>query len=248
MTGAEPEEIDMFINENLDHGFCNIDITYYGSNDLGQTAPNDLNDLGQTAPNAPNDLGQMKKLCIESRRFHREYERRKEWAKRQQKRRDKKKAEKAKKDIHGRVTEESRQSHDVSSTSTSTSTSNKRYKDLGQKRVKKPSLTQVAKDTQYEFDMWWEVWPKKVQKKVARKAYAKGRRDNNMPGVKELIDITHKHIEAWKERDDPRFIPHPSTWLNGCRWEDELEGGNDDAFDELRKRHQTPDGLVQKKA
>jgi hypothetical protein len=29
-----------------------------------------------------------------------------------------------------------------------------------------------------------------------------------------------KHIERWS---DPDFIPYPASWLNGCRWEDELE-------------------------
>jgi len=27
--------------------------------------------------------------------------------------------------------------------------------------------------------------------------------------------------ESWN-RDGGRYIPHPSTWLNGRRWEDEL--------------------------
>lgn len=26
--------------------------------------------------------------------------------------------------------------------------------------------------------------------------------------------------EAWK-RDDPRWIPHPASWLNGHKWNDE---------------------------
>jgi hypothetical protein len=31
------------------------------------------------------------------------------------------------------------------------------------------------------------------------------------------------------QRDDGQFIPHPSTWLNGRRWEDE-GSQTDDAF------------------
>ena len=34
-----------------------------------------------------------------------------------------------------------------------------------------------------------------------------------------------KSIEAWKKSEqwqDKQYIPHPSTWLNGKRWEDEV--------------------------
>jgi hypothetical protein len=32
----------------------------------------------------------------------------------------------------------------------------------------------------------------------------------------------HVASEQWR-RDDGRFIPHPATWLNQRRWEDEAE-------------------------
>ena len=31
------------------------------------------------------------------------------------------------------------------------------------------------------------------------------------------------HIKFWQARGDPQFIPYPATWLNGARWEDEIE-------------------------
>ena len=34
------------------------------------------------------------------------------------------------------------------------------------------------------------------------------------------MEILPKHIERWS---DPEFIPYPASWLNGHRWEDELE-------------------------
>jgi hypothetical protein len=32
----------------------------------------------------------------------------------------------------------------------------------------------------------------------------------------------HKKSQQWV-KDNGQFIPHASTWLNGKRWEDELE-------------------------
>ena len=35
-----------------------------------------------------------------------------------------------------------------------------------------------------------------------------------------------KNSNSWK-KDDGKFIPYPSTWLNGRRWEDEFETENE---------------------
>ena len=32
----------------------------------------------------------------------------------------------------------------------------------------------------------------------------------------------HRNSEQWV-KDDGRFIPHPTTWLNGERWKDEVK-------------------------
>ena len=37
-----------------------------------------------------------------------------------------------------------------------------------------------------------------------------------------LIEATEKFAEAVKDKEK-KFIPHPTTWLNGRRWNDPIE-------------------------
>jgi hypothetical protein len=68
------------------------------------------------------------------------------------------------------------------------------------------------------FDQFWNVYPKKVGKTDARKAFAKV----EMP-VEILINAVQKQkASAQWTKDGGQFIPNPSTWLNQGRWEDEL--------------------------
>lgn len=70
------------------------------------------------------------------------------------------------------------------------------------------------------FDLFWEAYPKKKKKQDAVKAFEKIN-----PGD-ELLHFMIQKIEQEKATHDwvkegGRFIPYPSTWLNGRRWEDE---------------------------
>jgi hypothetical protein len=78
---------------------------------------------------------------------------------------------------------------------------------------KKPRLTGSA-----EFDKFWVVYPRKVNKGLAMKAWEKA-------ASKAAPALIIAAVEAWKvskDFPDPDFIPHPSSWLNGERWTDEL--------------------------
>lgn len=79
------------------------------------------------------------------------------------------------------------------------------------------------------FDAFWATYPRKVAKSEAAKAYARLRPDAATQAV--LLAALAKQAESpeWR-KDSGRFIPHPATWLNGRRWEDEGEspsGGGD---------------------
>ena len=68
------------------------------------------------------------------------------------------------------------------------------------------------------FDTFWAVYPRHTDKQTARRAFVKIAPD------KALLETMLTAIQRQKQTDqwsDPRYIPHPSTWLNGRRWEDE---------------------------
>lgn len=84
-------------------------------------------------------------------------------------------------------------------------------------RIQNPNPESNAREG--AFDAFWTAYPKKVGKGDARKAFAK---------VNVGIDVLLSAIERQKQsrqwqKDNGQFIPNPSTWLNQCRWEDELQ-------------------------
>lgn len=71
------------------------------------------------------------------------------------------------------------------------------------------------------FESFWSAYPRHTNKDAARKAFAKvNPSDELMQTMLSAIE-KQKKSEQWNS-DGGRFIPHPATWLNGKRWEDEL--------------------------
>lgn len=71
------------------------------------------------------------------------------------------------------------------------------------------------------FAAFWEAYPRKVDKQEALKVWKRlhlgnGDYDRVMQGLDR-----YRRSEQWT-KDDGRFIPHPSTWLNKRRFEDEV--------------------------
>ena len=63
------------------------------------------------------------------------------------------------------------------------------------------------------FDGFWEAYPRKTKKGDAKKAWKKVKaamREQVIEAVEEFASMVTK----------PEFIPYPSTWLNGCCWDD----------------------------
>jgi hypothetical protein len=80
-----------------------------------------------------------------------------------------------------------------------------------------PKNVELLNDISRKFDQFWAVYPRKKGKGQARTAFEKAL-------TKTDIDTILAGVEAYKEHEDmydPQFIAHPSTWLNGERWEDE---------------------------
>ena len=69
------------------------------------------------------------------------------------------------------------------------------------------------------FDEFWSLYPRKIAKAVAKKSWAKLSAEQQLMAAKAIS----AHCEYWKAKEtELEFIPHPATWLNQERWEDEL--------------------------
>lgn len=70
------------------------------------------------------------------------------------------------------------------------------------------------------FDRFWESYPRKEAKQTAKKAFEKLNPDEGL--LQKMLESVErfKGSAQWKE-DGGRFIPHPATWINQRRWEDE---------------------------
>lgn len=71
-----------------------------------------------------------------------------------------------------------------------------------------------------DFAAFWSVYPKRVDKGHALKAWTKAIKEAEPADILRGAKVYADQIEASGET---RFIPHPSTWLNGTRWTDEPE-------------------------
>jgi uncharacterized protein YdaU (DUF1376 family) len=79
------------------------------------------------------------------------------------------------------------------------------------------------------FDRFWEVYPKKVGKDAAGKAFAKRKFNaDSLRAVLQAIEA-QKASPSWR-KDGGQYIPNPATWLNEGRWQDEVSevGGQSD--------------------
>ncbi len=94
-----------------------------------------------------------------------------------------------------------------------------------------------------QFALFWKAYPRKVGKGAAEKIWEK------MKGDAEIFKKILEAIEAQKKgeswlKDNGAYIPHPSTWLNQRRWEDEVvirwqdpfKENTQEKMDEAKKR------------
>lgn len=71
------------------------------------------------------------------------------------------------------------------------------------------------------FDRFWESYPRKEAKQTAKKAFEKLNPDEALLMTMMEAIQRFKETSQWKE-ENGRFIPHPATWLNQRRWEDDI--------------------------
>lgn len=71
-----------------------------------------------------------------------------------------------------------------------------------------------------DFETFWKAYPRRIGKGNARKAYAKALR---LASPAEIAEGLARFNQAEPWRGDIQFCPHPSTWLNQERWDDEYD-------------------------
>jgi hypothetical protein len=67
------------------------------------------------------------------------------------------------------------------------------------------------------WDDFWMLYPRRVAKKDAQKAWAQMTEAQRMAAI--VACVSWRPI--WMAKD-VEFLPYPASWLRGERWEDEL--------------------------
>lgn len=80
-----------------------------------------------------------------------------------------------------------------------------------------PSASKSADDG---FSNFWKLYPKKVAKPKALKAWKKLQPTSALQDAMIMALRSQMSSAEW-QKDGGQFIPHPATWLNAHRWEDE---------------------------
>ena len=70
------------------------------------------------------------------------------------------------------------------------------------------------------FDKFYTLYPRKQGRRAAEKSWQR----LSSQEQQDALEALPNHIEYWKlKQTEKDFIPHPATWLNQGRWEDELD-------------------------
>ena len=74
------------------------------------------------------------------------------------------------------------------------------------------------------FKVWYKAYPRKIARKGAEKAWKAAEKAKELPPLDELLAILEKQkaSRSWQQ-ENGRYIPYPGTYLNGRRFEDEIE-------------------------
>lgn len=90
----------------------------------------------------------------------------------------------------------------------------------GKKEISKE--IDIVNDCTKDFDQFWNIYPRKVNKTDALNAWTKLKPDPLLfEQIVTAVKISATENPQWIQQDG-RFIPHPATYLNNRRWEDEF--------------------------
>jgi Helix-turn-helix domain len=93
-------------------------------------------------------------------------------------------------------------------------------KNTGKSITTSPAKSAGPNDDPF-FMAFWQAYPRRLGKGHARIAFRKAAM-NNDPNTIVQAAIAYGRF-VLDQQIEQQFIPHPATWLNGERWEDDLE-------------------------
>lgn len=95
------------------------------------------------------------------------------------------------------------------------------------KEINIPPISPKGEEYSSDFLAFWGAYPRKVGKGAAWKSFMRVRPDSQLLDAMLKAIRQQKGSQAWT-RDGGQYIPHPSTWLNQRRWEDELDASEEE--------------------
>lgn len=93
---------------------------------------------------------------------------------------------------------------------------------LKQGNNKKEDSPVLPFDVPSDFETFYAAYPRKIDRRDAERAYTKAIQSVSPATILTAV----KQFGASAQFKDPKFIPHPATWLNKGRWEPELLAPN----------------------
>jgi len=93
---------------------------------------------------------------------------------------------------------------------------------LPDKRREEKNILKEENTTSNRFDEWWITYPKKQEKKKAAAIWKRRKLDRIADTIIADTMARPQKCAKWQAG----YIPNPTTYLNGDRWEDEYESGN----------------------
>ena len=90
---------------------------------------------------------------------------------------------------------------------------------LNTTKENKKKLNPSSSSVDDGFTEFWGIYPKRVGKEAAQKAWAKALKHADKETILNGTQ-TYAHL---REGQDPQYTAHPATWLNQHRWADETQ-------------------------
>ena len=97
-----------------------------------------------------------------------------------------------------------------------------------------PTQKEASDTLELLFAEWYSSYPRKQDKQRAKKAFLKvmkltGKKEKDTFGEyagkspAEKVAMMKQVATRQARETEPQYIPYPSTWLNGCRWQDSTD-------------------------